>query len=185
MASMKKTTSKAKTAEKKEVVEEKEEKVKKVGKRKFAPDDLIPCMSITPGEMFFIGGKTDELYNFADLNDITEIEYQDLNYAARRKSNMIFKPNFIIKDDDFVKLFPQLEDIYAKLYSTEDLREILDMSANEISNLVPNLPTGAQDALKVLVMTQIDRGRYSDIQKIKAFDDIFNTDMLSRALNAS
>lgn len=174
----KKTTTKPKTTK---TANKEVEPKKKV----FAPNDMIPCVSITPGEMFFIGGKTEDIYSFADLNDVTEIAFQDLDYAAKRKSSMIFDPFFVIQDEDFVELFPKLNEVYEKLYTTQDLKEVLEMSARKIAQIVPTLPAGAQNALKSLVITEIDRGRYSDIQKIKVFDDIFETDMLSRALNVN
>lgn len=166
------------------IVQETEKENKAKAKRKFQADDMIPCMSITAGEYLYIGAKSDDLYSWADIGDVTEVAFEDLNYAARRGVNILFAPRVIVQDEDFIELFPKLNDIYAGLYSTQDLKEILSLSPTQIKKEVEKLPIGAKDSLSSIVMTEIDKGRYSDIKKIKVFDEIFGTNMLSRAMNA-
>jgi hypothetical protein len=160
------------------------EEIKKDTPKKFEPEDLISCTSITTGELIMVGAKTDQTYTWADINDTTEIEYQDLNYAVRRGSGFVFKPRFVINDEDFLDLFPKIREVYEGLYSVADLKEILQLAPNQIASVVKGLPTGAFESLKVIVMTEIDRGTYTDIRKIKIFDELFETNMLDRALKA-
>ena len=80
------------------------QEIKKPQKRKFNPTDMIPCVSITAGELFYEGSKSKNLYTFADIDDVVEIEFRDLDYAARTKEAMMYKPRFIIQDADFVEL---------------------------------------------------------------------------------
>ena len=97
----------------------------KVEKKKFNPKDLIPCVSITPGEMFYVGKKSEDLYTFADIDDVVEIEFRDLDYAARAKDAMMYKPRFIVQDKDFMELHPALDEVYSNLHSVKDLKDIL------------------------------------------------------------
>ena len=76
----------------------------KVEKKKFKSDEMIPCVSITPGEMFYVGNKSNTLYTFAHIDDVVEIEFRDLDYAARSKDAMMFKPRFIVQDADLNNL---------------------------------------------------------------------------------
>ena len=54
--------------------------------RKYAPDDMIPCRSLTYGELLLTGSKSKLLYSWANYNDVTEVEFQDLQAL---KSNLV------------------------------------------------------------------------------------------------
>lgn len=152
-------------------------------KKKFSPDDMIPCVSITPGEMFFIGGKTKDLYTFADIDDTVDIPFKDLDYSARSKDAMMYKPRFIIQDKDFVALHKSLDELYSSLYSIKDLKSIIKMDIRKMENVIKSLPVGAQESLKTLASTMIDNGSLDSIQKVKKLDSIFDTEMLTRLLS--
>ena len=174
--SMKKTTTTS-TA-KKEVKET-------PNKRVFQPNDLIPCKSITPGELLMEGYKTHFLYRWADYDDVQDVEYQDLAYDVRIQGRSYSRyPRFIILDDDFLEQNPALNDIYSKIYTTSDLRDILQMSPAEIKKAVATLPKGAKDALKTLVATSISNGTFDSVNRIKAFDEVFDTQMFQTLFDA-
>lgn len=91
MAYTKKTTTKAIENTNTDVAEKKSEK------KKFEPTEMIPCVSLTAGELFYVGLKSDTLYTFADIDDVQEIEFRDLDYAARKGDKMMFKPRFVVQ----------------------------------------------------------------------------------------
>ena len=146
--------------------------------RIFNKDDLIPCMSITPGEMFFEGDKTRNLYTWATIGYVAEIEYQDLNYAIQQNHPMITKPRFIIQDKDVIAQYPHLDKIYSGLYSVADLKSIIKKTPQEIESEVAKLPLGAKEALKGMVSTMIGNGSLDSINRIKALDKSLGTEML-------
>lgn len=150
----------------------------KVEKKKFSANDLIPCVSITPGEMFFVGNKSKDLYTFADVDDVVEIEFRDLDYAARTKDAMMFRPRFIIQDRDFIELHPELDDVYSTLHTTADLKAILKMTPSQMEKVIPTLPLGAQDALKTIAATMVDDGTLDSVKRIQTLDSIFGTELL-------
>lgn len=168
------------TSTPKKVMEEKEATEKIVEKKKFSATDGIPCLSITPGEMFYLGEKTKTLYTWADANDVIDIEYQDLAYAARAKNKMMYKPRYIVQDRDFLKEFHQLEEVYNGLYSIADLEDILKLSPSQMGKAIASLPEGAKDALQTLVATKIADGSLDSVKKIQKLDEIFDTKMLMR-----
>ena len=147
-------------------------------KKVFAKDDLIPCVSITPGEMFFEGEKTKNLYIWANIGYVTEIEYQDINYAIQQNHPLVIKPRFIIQDKDIIAMHPELDRIYSGLYSVNDLKAILKKTPAEIEADVAKLPLGAKEALKGIVSTAIANGSLDSINRIKVFDKILGTEML-------
>lgn len=154
------------------------QEVKKNEKKKFNQKDLIPCVSITPGEMFFVGKKSETLYTFASMDDVVEIEFRDLDYAARSKDAMMYKPRFIIQDKDFINLHPALDGIYSNLHSVKDLKDILKMNPNQMEKAISKLPVGAQESIKVIAATMIDKGTLDSIQRVKVLDKFFGTEML-------
>lgn len=150
----------------------------KVEKKKFSANDLIPCVSITPGEMFFVGNKSKDLYTFADVDDVVEIEFRDLDYAARTKDAMMFRPRFIIQDRDFIELHPELDEVYSTLHTTANLKAILKMTPSQMEKVIPTLPLGAQDALKTIAATMVDDGTLDSVKRIQILDSIFGTELL-------
>lgn len=174
--SMKRTTN---AAPKKETVKETSTK------REFQPNDLIPCKSITAGELLMEGYKTHFLYKWAEYDDIQEVEYQDLMYDIRIQGRSYSKyPRFIILDDDFIEQNPVLNDIYAQIYTLSDLRKVLDMSPEQIKKTVSALPKGAKESLKTIVSTSITNGTFDSVNKIRAFDEVFETQMAQMLFNA-
>ena len=154
-------------------------------KRTFQPNDLIPCRSITAGELLMEGYKTHFLYRWADYDDIQDVEYQDLAYDIRIQGRSYSKyPRFIVLDDDFIEQNPTLNEVYSKIYSVTDLRQILDLSPAEIKKVVTTLPKGARDSLKTIVSTSISNGTFDSINKIKVFDELFETEMLQTLFGA-
>lgn len=153
-------------------------------KKKFKPEDLIPCVSITPGEMFIIGKKSEKLYSFADIDDVVEIEFRDLDNMARTKDSMMMKPRYIVQDEDFVALHPILDNIYSALNTTQDLKDILKLAPSKMVKVIESLPVGAKDALKTIAVTMIDEGTLDSVQRIKELDKIFGTEMLLKLTSA-
>lgn len=156
-----------------EVVEE-----TKVEPKKFNQEDLIPCKSITAGELLMVGERTKMLYRWADADDVQEVEYQDLIYAARSNSGFVFKPRFIIMDNDFVAQNPKVQEKYDTMYTNKDLRDIIMLSPKEIKKIVPTLPEGVKESLKSMASTMIDNGTLDSVARIKVLDELFDTNMM-------
>lgn len=154
-------------------------------KRVFEPNDLIPCKSITAGELLMEGYKTKFVYRWADYDDVQEVEYQDLAYDIRIQGRSYSKyPRFIILDDDFIEQNPVLNEVYSKIFTISDLRKILEMTPAEIKKTVNTLPKGARDSLKTIVSTAIANGTLDSVNKIKVFDEIFETEMVQTLFDA-
>lgn len=176
MAYQKKATTTTKVAEVKD-----DENVKtetKTTAKVYDKEDVIPCKSITSGGLYVTGDKSGILYQWADYGDIEEVEYQDLVYMIRAHKPSIFRPRFIIEDNEFLTQYPELNDLYTSLFSTGDLVDILNLPVSQMRNAIAQLPSGALDAIKGLAASRIMSGQYDSVQKIKALDEIFDTHLL-------
>ena len=192
-----KTTSKAKTTTtkkvsepvKKVVSEEVKETVKETpiekSKKVFKQSEGILCRSVVNGKMFMEGIRSSMPYQWADYGDELEVEYRDLVAATREKNGYIMNPWIIIQDDDFIAEFPFLADIYAKQYSVNDLANILTLSIPQMTEEIEKLPTNVKNTLKGIAATWVNNGRLDSVKKIKALDEIFDTNlnMLAEVVN--
>ena len=163
--------------------EKKEEEVLKTNdsskKKEFGQEDLILCRSMVSGQLFVDGVRSGLLYTFADYNDTCEIEYRDLIYLVRSyKDKTIYEPRIIIEDEDFIAENPKLAELYESMYTKGDLMEIINLPLSQMVDTINALPMGCRNALKGIAATMIDNGQLDSIQKIKALDEIFETNML-------
>lgn len=144
--------------------------------KKFEADEPVKCKSITSGSLGMIGIKTGVNYEWAGRGDETEVEYQDLVAAIRSGKRHITEPFFIIQDKEFLAQFPQVEKIYASMYSVNDMEELLlKPDANTMIATIKTLPDGAKDSIKNIAATLIANGRIDSVSKIKALDEFYNT----------
>lgn len=185
--SMKKTTTETKktTVKPTPVSDVKPEVIPEVvpEKRKFEKNDLIPCKSVTCGELLMEGHQTHFLYKWADVNDVQEVEYQDLIYDVKLGNSFSRYPRFIIMDENFIEQNSVLKDVYAKMYTNSDLLDILNLPVEDLKRVVSELPKGVKDSIKTLSATMINNGTFDSINKIRALDEIFETNMLQLLLD--
>lgn len=147
-------------------------------KRKFENEDPIPCESITVGELRMKGIKSNVNYIWAGRGDVTDVEYQDLVAAIRSSKSQVYSPSFIIKDEDFIKAFPQVAKIYDSMYTTQDLREVFNLPPSQMKNVILSLPEGAKQSIRNMAASMIEKGTLDSVQKIKILDEIFDTKLM-------
>lgn len=148
--------------------------------KEYKSDDLIPCRSMTKGELVYIGKKSGEVYTWEDYGDITEVEYQDLLGLRAKKSPFIFDTLFVIEDEELLE-DPKWKDVkalYEKIYS-EDVETLIDMNLNDFKRVFPTLPNGLQRAVSAEVATEMEAGTFDSLQKIKVIDEVCGTDLSS------
>lgn len=149
--------------------------VETVTKKEFKPTDPVFCVSITAGELGMIGIKSGINYTWAGRGDVTEVEYQDLVAAIRSSKSHIYKPYFIIRDEDFLKEFPRVKDVYANMYSYQDLQQIFQLSPSQMKTAILNLPDGAKESVKHIAADLIANGTLDSVKKIQTLDAIYDT----------
>lgn len=145
--------------------------------KKFDPEDMISCRSVTVGGLCLSGVKSGDLYRWTEYGDVTEVEYRDIATLVRSKSDYIFHPYFIIDDEDFIAEFPQLKQFYDANYTISDLEGVLSLSVGDMISTINTLPNGAKETLKSIASTQIADGRLDSVKKIKALDELFGTEL--------
>ena len=156
-----------------------EKKIVEKTPKKFEAMDGVLCRSIVSGVLVMEGIKSHNFYKWANTNDITEVEYQDLVSAVRSNTSYVFAPHFIIEDEDFLAQFPQVQKVYDSMYTTSDLKEILRLpTVASMMKEIEALPNGSKDNLRDIAGKMVLNGQLDSVQKIKALDDYYNTNFL-------
>ena len=169
-----KTTPTSKTSETEKV------EVKKTA-HKFEPDELIPVRSITQGTLLMPGSKSKILYTWESYGDIVQVEYQDLYTLKASRSGYLYKPYFIIENDELLEQahWKDLKGIYDNLLTKTDISDILNLSPADFEETLKNLPEGFKDAVKMEVSTRLDNGTFDSIKKVKIVDKVCGTDLFN------
>lgn len=172
-----KTTTPAKVSVETEAVEVKEPIVKEPVKPKktFTDSDYILCRSVTSGGLN-ITSQSGNLYEFADYGEECEINYRDLVTLIRRGSDHVFLPRFVILDDDFLEDFPTVKKTYGKMYTREDLEEILTLPNSQMKREIEKLPNETREIMRNLISTNIANGKLDSISKVRELSTIFGSD---------
>lgn len=145
--------------------------------RRYAPNDMIPCRSITYGELLLPGTKSKLLYTWANYGDRTDVEFQDLQALKSTRSTYIFKPRFIIEDEELVEQWKNdLGKIYDDIIAT-DVEAMFKLPTNQLKAKLKKAPTGIQQAVKNLAGEKIMNGTLDSLAKIKAIDEVLGSDL--------
>lgn len=145
--------------------------------RKYDPDEPITCRSITFGELLLTGKKSKLLYSFANYGDTTEIEYQDLQALKSIKSSYLYRPRFVIEDEelveqwgkDFVNMYKNIVDV--------DAEDLFKLPIGQFKAKLKKAPKGVQQAVKNIAGEKIMNGSLDSLAKINAIDEILGTDL--------
>lgn len=167
----------AKEAEKKTEVKEETVVEKKKPARKFAADDMISCRSITFGELLLVGPKSKLLYTWSNYGDTTEMEYQDLQALKSTKSSYLYRPRFIIEDEELVEQWSRdFKAMYDNIVEV-DVEDMFKLPLNQFKAKLKKAPKGVQMAVKNIAGEKIMNGSLDSLKKIKAIDEILGTDL--------
>jgi len=167
-------------ATKKEIVSEEIEVVQETKKapRKYAPGDMITCRSVTYGELLLTGTKSKLLYSWANYGDTTEVEFQDLQALRSTKSTYLFKPRFVIEDEELVEQWKKdFGDMYKNITDV-DVEDLFKLPLGQFKTRLKKAPKGVQQAVKNIAGEKILNGSLDSLTKIKAIDEILGTDLL-------
>lgn len=145
--------------------------------RKFAPDDRITCRSVTFGELLLTGVKSKLLYTWANYGDTTEVEFQDLQAMKSMRSSYLYRPRFIIEDEELVEQWGKdFGDMYKNIEDT-DVENLFKLPIAQFKSKLKRAPKGVQQAVKNIAGEKILNGSLDSIAKIKAIDECLGTDL--------
>ena len=168
------TTNDAEKVKETATVEKETKEIKKTEKT-FTDSDYILCRSVCFGGLN-ITCKSGNSYEFSAYGEECEINYRDLVTLIRKGSDHVFLPRFIILDEDLLNQFPSVKKVYASMYTTSDLMEILDLPTSQMEAEIAKLPEETKNVLSKMIATEIANGHLDSISKVRALSEIFDSD---------
>ena len=144
---------------------------------KYAPDEMITCRSVTYGELLLTGTKSRLLYSWANYGDTTDVEFQDLQALKSTRSSYLFKPRFVIEDEELAEQWNKdLGDMYKNIVDV-DVDDLFKLPLAQFKSKLKKAPKGVQQAVKNIAGEKILNGSLDSLAKIKAIDEILGTDL--------
>lgn len=152
--------------------------------RVFEKEDLIPCMSVTTGELIYHEdwSKSHTRYEWMQYGDVTEVEYQDLKAMLARKSDYLLYPYFIVTDEDFLKQNPKLQEVTNQFYGLDDPKSFFDKTPDALESFLNNASEGVRDAAKTAAIKLIKEGELDSVRIIKTIDKTLDTEFAKLVL---
>lgn len=145
--------------------------------RKYEPDELITCRSLTYGELLLTGKKSKLLYTWANYGDTTEVEYQDLQALKSTKSTYLYRPRIVIEDEELVQQWGKdFIDMYKNIVDV-DVEDLFKLPLAQFKAKLKNAPRGVKQAVKNIAGEKILNGTLDSLKKINAIDEILGTDL--------
>ena len=142
--------------------------------KKFAPDDIIPCRSVTPWKVIALGVDRNTTYNWNGYGDVDYLTYKDLQ--ALRRTDYVTRPYFIIEDADLCYQWRrELGDTYKYFLDVEYPEEFFDLSDEKFEKLLKNAPDVIKEVIKTTAISMIRAENYPSIQKLTLIDFTLGT----------
>ena len=166
--------------EEKEVVQDVVKEEPKKEAKKFNDEDYIECRSITSGELIHIGIKSGERYTFSNRGDTTEILVKDLNSLKAKKSDYLYKPYFVVEDEEFLEQprWKDLKEMYEK-FIAEDFEEVINEPLSVFTEFIRSAPAGIKKSIVCLISEKIERDEFDSMKKIKVVDELCGSDLFN------
>jgi len=140
----------------------------------FAPEDRIPCRSVTPWKLVAVGADRTTIYNWSGYGDVDYVSYKDLQ--SMRRKDIIKKPKIIIEDADLCYQWRrELGDAYKHFLNVEYPEEFFDLPDDKFRKLLTKAPNVLKEVIKYTAMNMVRNENYPTVQKLNIVDDILGT----------
>lgn len=157
----------------KPIIQEKK-KVEVYMPKRFDPEELIACRSVTPNKLNAIGVDGTTVYHWANYGDVDYVKYKDLQ--SWRTTDYIRKPYIIVENEDICYQWRKdMGDTYKLFIDVEYPEEFFDKSDSEFEKLLNDAPNNIKDVIKVTAMNMIHNENYPTIQKLNIIDEKLGT----------
>lgn len=143
--------------------------------------DLILCRNVSAGWLKMTG-KSGIPYVWKATGDLCEVEYGDLWARKTAKSEYLYKPYFVIEDEELLDQprWKDLKDFYdEKVYGLDNVDAIINVPSTALRKVLTEISDGMRNAVAVRAATMIEKGTLDSLKKIKIIDDVCGTDLMS------
>jgi hypothetical protein len=140
------------------------------------PDKYIQVMSLTPNLLCLSAGNG-KMFRFPQFGSVMNIMYGDLVEIVRNHFELATCGGFYIFDERAVNL-AGLKEFYGKILSKDSIDVLLDMTSDEIRQLLQPISDFQKNAIADEVVKQIANGRDVGTSKIEIIKEVCNRDIM-------
>ena len=145
--------------------------------KKFAPDDMITCVSVTPWRLIMDSSDHNRIYNWENWGDEEQVRYDDL--LSWRKKDIVTQPMVLIQDPDILSQWSKdIGDAYKPFIGVDYPEELFRLSDTAFEELLRTGNQTVRTIIQVVAVSMIKAENYPDIKKIKMIDDITGTGLM-------
>lgn len=115
-------------------------------KHTFNDNDLILCMSGVRGDMRFVSNLSNFTIKTTQFGQTVKIPYKDLVYVHNIAPQAFHDGKIIVLNEHLQEEFG-LEDVYKRVITPKNIRKVLGLDADELSEFILDMPSGMKPAL--------------------------------------
>ena len=115
-------------------------------KHSFNDNDLILCMSGVRGDMRFVSNLSNFTIKTTQFGQTVKIPYKDLVYVHNIAPQAFHDGKIIVLNEHLQEEFG-LEDVYKRVITPKNIRKVLGLDADELSEFILDMPSGMKPAL--------------------------------------
>lgn len=112
----------------------------------FNDNDLILCMSGVRGDMRFVSNLSNFTVKTTQFGQTVKIPYKDLVYVHNIAPKAFHDGKIIVLNEHLQEEFG-LEDVYKRVITPKNIRKVLGLDADELSEFILDMPSGMKPAL--------------------------------------
>ena len=162
-----------------EIFDNREAEVQSPKKKIYRDKDKVKVASVVAGSLVYADDITGNKYEWPEFGYVEEVEYADL-LRMIKKRQILFKPSAIVLDKDVIEQNKTLYDLYGRLYTPEEIREVLALDPSSLKAKIESLPENVKENVKNVAVVMIDNGELDSVAKIRVLDEIYGTRLLMK-----
>lgn len=135
-------------------------------------DDLVLCMSGVSGDLNFTSPLSGFRAKTTEFGQTLKIPYRDLVYVRNVSMGAFEKGQIIVLNKAVQEEFG-LTDLYKFVITPKNVREVINMDADELSNFISSMPESMKATLYSEARKMYKTGSLDSVHTIRVLEDEF------------
>ncbi|MCY9737436.1 hypothetical protein M5X17_27425 [Paenibacillus alvei] len=154
----------------------KEEKPQKKVRKEIDRNEMIPCLSVSDGEVTYISKKTGLTTKWGEYGATEYLDVAELLTMKSQQPRFLTEPWIVIEDDDVAE-FLGLDKIYANIIDLDELEVFFRLPPHEIEEKLKQVPKGTKDLIAGKAREYVASDVLYDMRVIRVLDKALNIDL--------
>lgn len=143
------------------------------------PNTYVTVVNGYHGKLVYVSKRTGETFIWSEFGDEQDMELQELK-SAKNSCKAFFENNWFLIDDPEVVAYLGVERYYEHSLKAEDFDLLASKSADEIENIIRNIPEGQRDVLLYRVRQMMANGEIDSMRVISTIEKCLGVSLMDR-----